>query len=167
MPKRGLNLPKKRTVEAPASLLSRFAAYAADILIIYYLIARPFSKITKQLLPNSDFREAYAYLQSNPEAANVLLLSTLSMGILILIYFTYFEFKLQQTPGKMILRQYIKPVKGKLTFWNYLISNLTFLPFFPFVILWVVDPIYMIFSKDNQRLMEKVTRILVVQKYEV
>lgn len=168
MPKRGLNLPKKRTFIGPASLLKRFTAYFIDFLIINFIILHPFKKILREIIPaNQSFSDVYQYLQSNPAISALLVKISIAIGILVVLYFTYFEFKTQQTPGKMLMRIYIIPENKQLSFWNYLISNITFIPFFPFILLWIIDPVHMFISPKNQRFMEKLTKILVVQKYEV
>ncbi len=53
----------------------------------------------------------------------------------------------------------------KITFWRCLLSNITFIPFFPVLILWVVDPFYMLTSQKSQRFMEKFSKIVVVEDY--
>jgi uncharacterized RDD family membrane protein YckC len=171
MKKRGyrLNLPKAKSFIGPASLLKRFIAYFIDLFIINFVIISPFGKILKKIIPQtSSFLETYQYMQSHPEINNIIAVISIVIGILMVLYFTIFEYLTQQTPGKMLMRQYIVKDRGpELRFKNYLISNLTFIPIFPFILLWVVDPVYMIISPKNQRLMEKITRILVVETYEI
>lgn len=167
MPKRGLNIPEKRTFIAPASLPRRFAAYFIDLVIINYTILIPFKKLFAKIIPHDSYSAIYQYVETTPGIYNLVLFLSLLVGILIVMYFTYFEYKTQQTPGKMLMKIYIIPEAGKISFWNYLISNLTFIPFFPFILLWVIDPIYMFISPKNQRLMERFTNILVVQEYKI
>jgi len=165
---RGLNLPKKRSITVPASLLKRFVSYFIDFFILNIILI-PLRNTLELAIPSEGgLAQAMSFLQTNPAAGKILLFHSLVSGLVILLYFTYFEFKIQQTPGKMLMKIHIIPQgKTKLTFWHYLISNLTFIPTFPFIILWIIDPIYMIFSKQNQRFMEKITNILVVGKFEV
>ena len=170
MKKRGyrLNLPKPKSFVGPASLIKRFIAYFIDFFIINFVIISPFEKVLIKLIPsNLSFSETYRYIQSNPGLGNVIAILSIIFGILIVLYFTIFEYIMQQTPGKILMKQYIVKDRGpELRFRNYLISNLTFIPVFPFILLWIIDPIYMIISPKNQRLMEKVTRILVIETYQ-
>jgi uncharacterized RDD family membrane protein YckC len=108
--------------------------------------------------------ELQAYLETNIETRNFIISISLLISILIISYFTYFEYRTQQTPGKMLMNNFIYPEKGKLTFWNYLVSNLTFIPF---LMLWILDLAYMIFSPKNQRFMEKLCNISVMERYGV
>lgn len=169
MPKRGLNLPRKRTMEIPAPLLKRIFSYVIDIFIINIIIITPLSGLLSNIIPEDiGTNEVVEYVQANHGLQMFVIKIFVLIGILAVLYFTLLEYKTQQTPGKMLMKQYIKPDKGKeLNFWSYLISNLTFIPVFPFIILWVVDPIYMFFSPKNQRLMEKLSGIIVMEKYEM
>ena len=168
MKKRGyrLNLPKAESFIAPASLLKRFISYFIDLFIINFVIIFPFQKIIKKIIPTDSFSETYQYIQANPAVGNIIFFLYFIIGILMVVYFTFFEYTTQQTPGKMLMKQHIVKESGReLRFINYLVSNLTFIPFFPFILLWIIDPVYMIISPKNQRLMERLTRILVVEKY--
>jgi uncharacterized RDD family membrane protein YckC len=169
MQKRGvrLNLPKTQSFIAPASLFRRLIAYAVDFLIIRFVILIPFDALFKKIIPVQEqgFMAVYHYVQNTPGISRVLFSITLAVSIMIILYFTIFEYKTQQTPGKMLMKQWIVPENKDLTFFNYLVSNLTFLLVFPFIILLLIDLIHMIYSAKNQRLMEKISGILVMQKY--
>ena len=164
MPKRGLKLPKKRTFKAPASLIRRFVSYGIDFFIINIIVSPLESVLTRAIPANLGIWERAEFLRSDIFATKLTIYITFLVGAITVLYFTYFEYKMQQTPGKMLMKNFIVPEKKKtLTFWSYLISNITF----AFFILWVLDLIYMIFSPKNQRFMEKLTKILTMQKYEV
>ena len=154
---------------APASLLKRLLAFVIDLIIINFIIFMPFERLLAKIIPqNLSFIQTYEYIQTNPKLINILSILSIITGILIVLYFSIFEWKIQQTPGKMLMKIYIIPEHGKqLRLMNYIISNLTFIPVFPFILLWIIDPIYLITSKKNQRLMEKLTRILTIEKYTV
>jgi len=170
MPKRGvrLNLPKKRSFVAPASVLRRIAAYVIDFLIIRFTVLIPFNSLLKKLIPvhEQGFKAITQYLESTPGISSLLIMISIGMSVLIVAYFTVFEYKTQQTPGKMLMKQWIVPEKEKIPFWNYLLSNIPFILVFPFFLLIIADIIHAIYSPKNQRFMEKITGILVVQKYE-
>ena len=162
-------MPKRGSIEAPASLLKRFSAYIIDFIIINIVIIYPFRRILRNTLPEKiTALELHNIMQTDGQISTILFTIASIVGLLSVAYFTIFEYRLQQTPGKMLMKNKIIPVKGKkLTFWNYLFSNLTFIPFFPFFLLWVIDPIYMIFSPKNQRFMEKLSNIIVVERYKL
>jgi uncharacterized RDD family membrane protein YckC len=124
--------------------------------------------IEKAIPKDLGTKEIIEYVQTNPGLQMFVIKIFALIGILAVLYFTIFEYKTQQTPGKMLMKEHIVPEEGKkLTFWSYLISNLTFIPLFPFIILWVIDPLHMFFSPKNQRFMERLAGILVVEKYEM
>ena len=171
MPKRGLrlNLPKKQSFIAPASLFRRIIAYLIDFLIIRFTILIPFNGLLRKIVPAEEegYKAVIEYLQNTPSISGLLVIISIAMSFVIVLYFTIFEYKTKQTPGKMIMKQWIVPEKQNITLLNHLISNLTFVLVFPFVLLWIIDLIYMIYSPKNQRFMEKLSGILVIQKYEV
>jgi len=168
MKKRGykLNLPKESSFIAPASLIKRFISYFIDLVIVNFVIINPFENVLKKIIPKGSFSETYQYIQNNPATANTIFFVSILIGILMVAYFAVFEYLLQQTPGKMLMKQYIiKETGPPLRLRDCIISNLTFIPVFPFILLWIIDPIYMIISPKNQRLMERFAGILVVEKY--
>jgi len=152
---------------APASISRRIISFIIDMIIINFIIFNPFRSTFQKLIPsNLGYSAAKDYIAQNPQLISLATFLFLIIGIMILFYFTCFEYFIQQTPGKIITGIYLVPENKKITFWNYLLSNLTFIPVFPFVLLWVIDPIYMFTSPKSQRLMEKLNKILVVQKYK-
>jgi len=168
MQRLNLNLPKKREVVLPASVLKRFASYILDFLILNVILYPINNSINKIIPSEKGFEGVYSYIQSNPLFTKMLLFYSMIVGAIIVLYFTYFEFKTNQTPGKMLMNLHIIPDgKKQLGFFDYLLSNLTFIPTFPFVILWILDPLWIIFSKNNQRFMEKISHIKVVERHEV
>jgi uncharacterized RDD family membrane protein YckC len=78
-----------------------------------------------------------------------------------------FEFKIRQTPGKMLLNLYVI-ADGKKEgpgFIQTLIRNLIFIPIFPFSLLWIIDPLYMIFT--GRRLTELLSKTRVIEEIKI
>ncbi len=158
--KRGL--PKERTFEGPASLLKRVVAFIIDILILRFVVVYPFSKAWIAV-PAGSFVETMEFFQQNPGISNTVYTTSAVIGILMMLYFAIFEYKLHQTVGKMLMKIYVKD--KKLAFWQCLVRNLFLIPVFPFVLLWITEPLFMIFTKEHQRLLEIITKTKVVEKY--
>ena len=60
-----------------------------------------------------------------------------------------------------------KEIKGggaRIGFWKAAISNLFIFPFFPFIILWVVEPIVMVWHPERQRLLEMLAKTKTVER---
>ena len=51
---------------------------------------------------------------------------------------------------------------GELTLWQCILRNIVVLPFFPFIILWVVEPIYLF--TQGRRLLERLSKTRTVQR---
>ena len=88
------------------------------------------------------------------------------MSFIAVFYFTYLQYKIQQTPGQILFGIYVVP-EGKVSYRNYLLSNITFIAAKIFIILWIVDFFYMVTSPKNQRFMQKLNHINVIQKYKI
>ena len=167
MKKRGLNLPKEREFVGPASLWRRAIAFVIDLLIIEFIIAFPFRSILSGGIPVGSVRETYSYLQSHPGIGFRMNMVMIVIGLLALLYFAILEIKIQQTIGKMFMNIYVKSMTKRLTFWQCLVRNMFFILIFPFILLWIIDPIFMIFTKDNRRLSEILSKTMVVGEYVI
>jgi uncharacterized RDD family membrane protein YckC len=150
---------------APASYTRRILAFIIDIILFDLIILFPFNRLFQKAVPAGNILQQLTFLQNNPHILRSFYPLLITANILLIFYFSYFEYKLQQTPGKMLLRIQVVP-QNSPTFWNYLFSNLTFLTIFPFTLLWIIDPMHMIFSPKNQRFMEKINKLIVIQKYK-
>ena len=136
-----LNLPKKRTFSNQAPIWKRVASFVIDLLILQFIVLGPFAGTLQNKLTSGDFQSNYEFLITNPEVINGLSGLFFAIFIFIFAYFVIFEFKLKQTPGKILLNLYLKPVdKDKITFLKVIVRNLAAIPVFPLSILWIVDP---------------------------
>ena len=77
------------------------------------------------------------------------------------------EKKLNQTPGKMLFNLYVNSQTKDLKYWQLFIRSIFLIPLFPFVLLWLIDPLVMFFTKENQRLSEILSKTKVVEKYNL
>lgn len=164
--KRGLNLPKERSFTGPALVWKRLLAFIADFLIINLIIFFPFKRILQKSIPEfGSYSEAYTYLASNQAYTTTLRIIFIIMSLFAILYFVLLERKIGQTPGKMLFNIYVTSDTKKAGFWQYTLRSLFILPVFPFVLLWIIDPIFMIFTKTNQRLSEILSKTKTVQTY--
>jgi len=85
--------------------------------------------------------------------------------ILSMLYFTFFEYYLSQSPGQLLMKIKVESDKD-IGFFKSLLRNIYLLPLFPFYLLWIIEPLYLIFYKE--RLLEKITNTrTVMQKSEL
>ena len=161
-----LNLPKKRSVEVDANLWKRGIAFFIDLFIIM-LICSPLISVFTSSLPfdseNSDFFTAYSevneYLMGNESLLEKLSAVNVLMMLIAFAYFILFEYKLNQTPGKMIFGLHVKTIvkKEKLALWQCFIRNLFIL--INFII--VVDIFYYLIK--NNRLSDQIAKTKVIE----
>jgi len=163
-----LNLPKEKTFIGPALIWKRIAAFFIDMAVINLVILFPFRSLFRDIMPKDyNFSEAYKILSSSADYTGFLTSVSLVMSILVLLYFWMLERKMGQTIGKMLMRIYVVSSNKDLKAWQLLARNLVFLPVFPFILLWIVDPLFMFFAKTNQRLSEILSRTRVVEVYSL
>ncbi len=160
-----LNLPKERTFTGPASLWKRAFAFVTDLLIINLIILFPFRKLFLKIIPEkATFSETYNFLQNSGFSGAITAL-TLVAAFLSLLYFYMLEKRLQQTIGKMLFKIYVVSDSKELKGWQLLVRSMFLVPIFPFVLLWVVDPAFLLFTKSNQRLSEILSKTRVIERY--
>ena len=163
-----LDLPKERTFVGPALAWKRIIAFLIDMMIINLIVLFPFRGLFEDVLPKDySFSEAYRLLSSSTDYASLLTSVSFMMSILIIIYFYLMERKMSQTIGKMLMKIYVASDNKELRAWQLLARNIAFIPLFPFVLLWVLDPLFMFFTKTNQRLSEILSKTKVVEKYSL
>ncbi|MEK6955686.1 MAG: RDD family protein [Nanoarchaeota archaeon] len=135
--------------EYSASLWKRALAYLIDSIILNFVVVLQFDGSFSQLK------------LLKPEINTGIIMASLIIIVLQLLYFTILEYKLQQTIGKAILNLYVKStLNGELKFTQVLLRNITK----PFGIILLIDVIYMIYKKGNQRLFEVLSNTQVVEK---
>ncbi len=160
-----LNLPKEKLFAGPALLWKRIAAFLIDLAIINLIIFLPFRSLLTKIFPaDYSFSEALKLLSSADYAGLITLISSV-MGIFIMLYFYMLEKKMRQSIGKRIMKIYIASDNRELKLWQVLVRNLVFLPVFPFFLLWILDPLFMMFTKTNQRLSEILSKTRVIGIY--
>lgn len=163
-----LNLPKEKTFIGPALIWKRIAAFFIDIMVINLVVLFPFRALFRNIIPKDySFSEAYRLLGSSTNYTSYISSVSFVMSMLVILYFLMLERKMSQTIGKMLMKIYVISDNKDLKAWQLLARNLVFLPIFPFVLLWIIDPLFMFFTKTNQRLTEILSKTRVVEKYNL
>ncbi len=135
----------------PASLWKRTSAYIIDLLII--------TAITFPLLRSFSTPEEEI---TNIATKGTQTLSTTFTGIMtaliIILYFSVFEYKLHQTIGKMLFRIEVVSAK-KLTFTQCLLRNLSKIS----LVVLFIDTLYMLKS-GSLRFLDKIAQTQVAEQ---
>ena len=161
-----LRLPKERFFIGPALIWKRIAAFFIDLLILALVVFFPFRKLLQSTLPkNYSFAEMYDFLSKSSAYNSYILSVYLTMSVFVFLYFYIMERKMSQTIGKKIMNVYIVSDNDNLNRWQLLVRNLVFIPIFPFDLLFIIDPAFMLFTKTNQRLTEILSRTKVVERF--
>ncbi len=138
------------------SFWKKAVALLLDLIIINLLIIYPFRQVFVKYFGNITLAQSLNL--SEVAVPSIVYWAIFIISILMLIYFTFFDYYLSQTPGQMLLK--IKSVSlknkdGKIGLWESVLKNCFILPFFPFYMFWIIDPIHLIFYKE--RFLEKIT----------
>ena len=156
---------KGKKILAQASTLKRFLAFIIDILIIDMIILFPFRSLMGKIVPTGSFSKTMEFVSgSNSTSITVIVFFVTALAIL---YFVLFEKKLGQSPGKMLFNLYVKSQTKDLKYWQLFVRSMFLVPSFPFFLLWVIDPVVMFFTKENQRLSEILSKTKVVEQYNI
>lgn len=160
-----LNLPKGRTIISFANPFKRIGAFIIDMLILNIIVISPFSSFFEKMIPEKDsISTVYLLLSKNTGMINQTLFVLITITILMILYFTYLEYKFSQSIGKMIFKIHVESSHSKeLTFYQCLLRNLYLLPIFPFILLWIIDPIMMLIK--GRRLSEIFSKTKTVEVY--
>jgi uncharacterized RDD family membrane protein YckC len=129
--------------EIQPKFFKRALSFIIDIIIINVIIIWPFQKLFY----------GYANTGMNIDILPLnIYLAIILIFILSWLYFSFMEYYLGQSIGQMVLQL---KVSEDLSLWKSLFRNCYMMPFFPFYILWIVEPVYLAFFKE--RLLEKIS----------
>lgn len=158
-----LRLPKQRVATVPAPLFRRFLAFVLDMLVLDLAVTGPFRRLFLGLFGGGSMADIQLIVESSRSLSLTVMALLLLLGILFLSYFAILEFTLGQTLGKRLFRLRVENDQKRKQPWQYVVRSMFVIPVFPFIILWVVDPIHMLFSMGGRRWTEKLSRTRVVQ----
>lgn len=163
-----LNLPKEKTFTGPASVWKRAFAFVVDLLVINLIILFPFRRLFQKIIPKSaSFTETYNFLNQNSGFSAAISSLTIIVALLSILYFYFLEKRLHQSIGKMLFNIYVVSDNKEIKGWQLLVRNIFLIPVFPFILLWVLDPIFLFFTKTNQRLSEILSKTKVIENYAI
>ena len=166
MTRKGLNLPKERTFKGPALIWKRILAFLADLLVLNLVVFFPFKKILSKMIPDlKSYSEAYNFILANQSYSKVIVLVSVVMALFAILYFVLLQYKLKQTIGMMLFNISVISEIKKLSVLQCIIRSIFLIPIFPFFLLWIIDPLFMIFTKTNQRLSEVLSKTKTVETY--
>ena len=171
----------RATVATSAPTLHRIAAFAVDILALHLIVFSPIVTALLAFLPEGVATSPAAmnrFLNAEPSVASVVVLLMAFCGLLAIAYFALLEHFGGQTLGKMLFR--LRTVRSAsdagrqdkdspgnssgsgIGFGQALVRSLFFIPIFPFTLLLIADPAFMLFTRERRRLLERISGTTVV-----
>lgn len=158
-----IDLTKIKT-EKPvkASKIKRILALIFDLLIIDFIIIGAFEGVFKKIMPDISYSSITKLLEYDVTQATQLANLLTVISVLMLAYFVFSQYKTGQTLGMLVFGLKIETLNGEpLRFWQCFVRNLVIMPLFPFILLWIIDPIYFFVTGD--RFSEIVSKTKTVQ----
>lgn len=137
------------TKDRIAPFWKRVFAFIFDIFMIDMVILYPFENLFSKFDVNN-------FVNGNGSKISIALIFIL---IWMYIYWVAFEWKVGQTPGKLLFNLYVAG-KERVRFEQILLRNISK----PFVFILFIDVAYMFFKKENQRLFEKMSNTFVIER---
>ncbi len=131
-------------------LWKRIVAFLYD-LVLLNLILFPFNWYF-EIYANSEILGNEVLFAEN---LLFILIGILFYALMVILYFSMFEYLLSKTPGQSLMRL---KVEGQKKYWRYLVRSLFFILPFP---LWVIDILF-VFNKKRERLLEKLSKTFVI-----
>ena len=121
---------------------------------------------------DNNIMETYKYIQGDTGTATVLFLVFMILTSLTLAYFILQEYLIGQTIGKILFRLKIVTVVddetlGPINFWQSIVRSLFLIPTIPFILMWIIDPVYLLFTKKGQRLSEWLCKTKVIEVFQL
>jgi uncharacterized RDD family membrane protein YckC len=147
------------------SFWKRALALLIDLMVINLVIIYPFRGIFARYFSNMSILQSVSVnIETVP--SNIYF-ALFFISLLALLYFSFFDYYLGQSPGKMLLKIKVISLKersGKIGLWSALLRNCWILPFFPFYVFWIIEPIYLAFYKEG--FLERITFTKTVYEYD-
>ncbi len=123
--------PRPRSLKREAGLPRRAGAFFLDVFLIDLLLTGPFRPVLSR-------RIEWPFTPTQEELA-----ATMVLFLIAYAYFVLFEYLLGQTPGMMLLSTRTNNLPRV---WQALTRNCFLIPVFPFVLLWILEPLMILFT---------------------
>ncbi len=150
-------------VQETPSIFKRSLAFLVDIGILSMTILAPVTSLLEKMIPEADFSASYALLTGNEKINSIVSVSMVFVFALIVCYFSILEYVFGQTAGKRLMKLQVVDINGKEPgLIQCIVRNMVFLPVFPFILFWIIDPVYMLLTK--QTLSDQLTKTKTVVK---
>jgi uncharacterized RDD family membrane protein YckC len=170
-----LDLPGNTYFYGPASFWKRVIAFLIDLFIIDLFVVGFFREALMRIISaETGMMATYRMLESGGAQAEALYLIFTIMVLLTLAYFVLLQYTTGQTVGGILANMHVVSQKEgedaglqKISFWQCIVRNLFIIPAIPFILLWVADPVFMLFAKKGQRMTEWLSGTKVVEKYRL
>lgn len=144
------------------SFWKRTLALLIDLALLLFTVFAPLNQLLIILVPFADFSTVYAAFTTETIETAIASVAVFFIFILVILYFTLCEYFVGQTAGKRLMNLKVEDYDGNIpTFFQCLTRNLLFLLVFPFSLFLIIEPLYLLWTK--QRLLEQLSKTRTVK----
>lgn len=150
------------------SFVKKALAFMIDLFVLNIFIVPGFRQAIARLIPHApgmpDVLSYFSRLQSSSADATAVALVMLLMSLYALAYFSLSEYISGTTIGMALMSMKVVDEHNmKPGLFRSVLRNIYIFPFFPFILLWLAEPAFLIAGKRGQRLTEMLTRTRVLE----
>ena len=150
-------------IQETPSFFKRSLAFLIDFGFISMTILAPVTTLLEKVVPTTDFQTSYALFVKSQTTVSIITWTMIFVFTLIMLYFTILEYLIGQTAGKRLMNLEVVDMNNQPpSLVQCILRNLVFLPVFPFIVFWIIDPFYLLFTK--QTLSEQLTKTRTIIK---
>lgn len=141
-----------------APFWKRAISFAIDVVLVWMFLLTPFWTLIRKATPGEDFSQAISFLAEHPKSVVSMNMITVFLALVVLAYFMILQHVTGSTIGMLTMRLRVKSLHNHSNWWQMLVRNLFLIPFFPFIMFLITEPVSLILSKGKYRLLEKLSK---------
>jgi len=148
--------PEKKQIPAP--IWRRAAAFLIDMILVEIFLVSPFWALIKKSTAGDGFTDTMSFLAAHPNAVVSLNIITLYIALVVMAYFVILEYTLGQTIGMLLLKLKAVSLHHHSHWWQFIVRNMFLIPIFPFILLALLEPIYLLWKRGEYRALEQISK---------
>ena len=141
-----------------APIWRRALAFLIDLALVEVFLVMPFWGLIKKSASGQSVADIMAFLAAHPKAVVSLNMVTLFLTMMVMAYFVVLEYAMGQTVGMLLLRLRVRSLHNHIHWWQLVIRHLFLIPMFPFVLFLVAEPLSLVWTRGESRLLERLSK---------
>ncbi|MEK6960177.1 MAG: RDD family protein [Nanoarchaeota archaeon] len=140
-----------------APIWRRALSFIIDLIIVEVFLVSWFWMLIKKSTSGDGFTDTMSFLAAHPNAVVSLNIITLYIALVVMAYFVILEYTIGQTIGMILFKLKAVSTHNHSHWWQFIVRNLFLIPIFPFILLALIDPIYLLWKRGECRALEQIS----------